>query len=66
MLWIYQSVAEIQFEHLKTRVSIVWPLINLTCPIAFASMQFHFGVKFYILLAKYGLFGRESLKLQLI
>jgi len=40
---------------------MVWALIDITCPIAFASMHFHFGVKLYWVLlanaASYGLFG---------
>ena len=40
---------------------IVWALINITCPIAFASMHFHFGVSLYACLianaATYGLVG---------
>ena len=31
---------------------IVWTLINITCPVAFASFHFHFGIKLYwVLLA---------------
>jgi hypothetical protein len=26
---------------------IVWTLINVTCPIAYASFHFHFGIKLY-------------------
>jgi len=50
---------------------IVWTLINITCPIAFASFHFHFGIKLYWVLlanaATYGLFGLavESLRQQL-
>jgi len=40
---------------------IVWTLINITCPVAFASFHFHFGIKLYWVLlanaATYGLFG---------
>jgi hypothetical protein len=50
---------------------IVWTLINITCPVAFASFHFHFGIKLYWVLlanaATYGLFGLavESLRQQL-
>ena len=50
---------------------IVWTLINITCPIAFASFHFHFGIKLYWVLlanaATYGLFGLavERLRQQL-
>jgi len=50
---------------------IVWTLINVTCPAAFASFHFHFGIKLYWVLlanaATYGLFGLavESLRQQL-
>jgi len=50
---------------------IVWTLINLTCPIVFASFHFHFGIKLlWVLLANaatYALFGLvlESLRQQL-
>ena len=50
---------------------IVWTLINITCPVAFASYHFHFGIKlWWVLLANaatYGLFGLgvESLRQQL-
>ena len=49
---------------------IVWTLINITCPVAFASFHFHFGIKLYWVLlanaATYGLFGLavESLRQQ--
>jgi len=40
---------------------VAWTLMNLTCPIAFASSQFHFGIKLYWALlgnaATYGLVG---------
>jgi hypothetical protein len=50
---------------------IVWTLINMTCPVVFASFHFHFGIKLYWVLlantATYGLFGLavESLRQQL-
>jgi hypothetical protein len=50
---------------------IVWTLINVTCPIAFASFHLHFGIRLYWVLlanaATYGLLGLgvESLRQQL-
>ena len=50
---------------------IVWTLVYITCPVAFASFHFHFGIKLsWVLLANaatYGLFGlaMESLRKQL-
>ena len=50
---------------------IVWTLINMTCPVVFASFHFYFGIKLYRVLlanaATYGLFGLavESLRQQL-
>lgn len=48
----------------------VWTLVNVTCPIVFASFHFHFGIKLYWVLlangATYGLLGLafESLRQQ--
>lgn len=40
---------------------IIWTLIDISCPITFASFHFHFGIKLYwVLLSNavtYGLFG---------
>jgi hypothetical protein len=50
----------------------VWALINMTCPIAFASFHFHFGIKLYWVLlanaASYALFGLafEGLRRQVV
>jgi hypothetical protein len=49
---------------------MVWTLIDVSCPIAFASFHFHFGIKLYWVLlanaATYGLTGLavESLRQQ--
>jgi hypothetical protein len=46
---------------LSSAPPIVWTLINVTCPVAFASFHFHFGIKLYWVLlanaASYALFG---------
>jgi hypothetical protein len=53
---------------LTTRQPVVWTLINITCPIVFASFHFDFAVKLYWFLlanaATYGLLGLavESLR----
>lgn len=49
----------------------LWTLINVTCPVAFASFHFHFGIKLYWVVlvnaATYALIGLvvESLRHQL-
>jgi hypothetical protein len=51
--------------------TIVWTLVNLTCPIVFVGFHFHFGIKLYWVLlanaATYGLIGAivETLRHQL-
>ena len=68
-LWAVYAAAT--FPNPLTTKPVVWPLINLTCPIAFASMHFHFGVKLYWVLlanaATYVIVGLavESLRQQL-
>jgi hypothetical protein len=50
---------------------ILWTLVDLTCPVAFASLHFHFGIYFYWVLlanaATYALIGLivETLRKQL-
>ena len=54
-----------------TSEPLVWILVRLTCPIAFASFYFHFPLSFYWVLlanaATYGLIGLivETLRQQL-
>jgi hypothetical protein len=49
-LWAVYAAAT--FPSPLTSYSVVWPLVNLTCPVAFASFHFHFGIKLYwVLLA---------------
>ena len=56
---------------LITARPFVWALANITCPIAFASVHLHFGIKVYWVLlinaATYGLVGLliEGLRQQL-
>ena len=69
-LWALYSASTFP-SPLISATPIVWTLINITCPIAFASFHFHFGIKlFWVLLANaatYGLIGLivESLRQQL-
>jgi len=48
-------------EPLNGAHPIVWLLAQITCPIAFFSMHFHFGASFYLVLVAnavtYGLIG---------
>ena len=68
-LWAIYAAAT--FPNPLTAQPLVWTLINLTCPVAFASWHFHFGIKLYWVLlanaATYGLFGLavESLRQRL-
>jgi hypothetical protein len=69
-LWALYLAATLPSPLFSTQ-PIVWTLINITCPVAFASFHFHFGIKLYwVLLANavtYGPFGLavESLRQQL-
>ncbi|HEV2716787.1 MAG TPA: hypothetical protein VGU64_16105 [Terriglobales bacterium] len=66
-LWALYAFAAVPIQ----AEPIAWALARLTCPIAFASFHFHFGIKlFWVLLvnaATYGLIGLivESLRQQL-
>lgn len=67
-LWaIYVAIFPNQ---LTSAGAVVWTLLNVTCPITFASFHFHFGVKIYWVVlsnaATYALIGlvAESLRAQ--
>jgi hypothetical protein len=68
-LWAVYAAAT--FPNPLRAQPVVWLLINLTCPITFASFHFHFGLKLYWVLlvnaATYALVGLavESLRQQL-
>jgi len=59
-LWAVYSAATFPSPLISAQ-PIVWTLLDLTCPIAFASFHFHFGIKLYWVLlanaATYSLLG---------
>ena len=68
-LWNLYALAT--FPNQITSEPVVWSLVRLTCPIAFASFHFHFPVSIYSVLlanaATYALVGLivETLRQQL-
>ena len=68
-LWAIYAAATFP-EQLISAGPLLWTLINVTCPIAFASVHFHFGIKLYWVVvanaATYALIGLvvESLRQQ--
>ena len=69
-LWTIYAAATFP-NQLISAGPIFWTLVNVTCPIAFMSLHFHFGVKLYWVVlanaATYALIGLavESLRHQL-
>lgn len=69
-LWALYAAA-IFPNQLLSAGPIPWVLINVTCPVAFASFHFHFGIKLYSVVlanaATYALIGLivENLRRQL-
>ena len=45
-LWAIYAAATFP-SNLISAEPIVWTLINMTCPVVFASFHFHFGIKLY-------------------
>jgi len=68
-LWALYSAATFPSPMISAQL-IVWTLVDISCPIAFASFHFHFGVQLYWVLlanaATYALLGVtvESLRQQ--